>query len=347
MKMQEQVALAPYTTLRVGGPAQFFCSAASEDDFAEALAFASDKNLPVFLLGGGSNLLISDAGFPGLVIRMAIEGLERHGDTLRVGAGVGWETLVQFAVTRDLAGIECLSGIPGTVGATPVQNVGAYGQEVSETIVSVRALHRATGKFVQLTNEECHFAYRTSLFNTTAKNEYSITSVDFQLRPGAPPTLKYAELAKHFAEKSQPTLKEVAETVRSVRNTKAMVTATPQPDGQYPADIPPDTRSAGSFFRNPIVERGVYERIAASFANVPHWPAGDQIKLPAAWLIEQAGIARGFALGRAAISSRHTLALTNLGGATAAEIIALRDAVIAKVQDRFEITLEQEPVSVP
>lgn len=348
MKMQEQVSLAPYTTLRVGGKAQFFSTVQTEDDLESTLRFARARLLPVFVLGGGSNLFVSDEGFPGVVIRMAMTGIRQEGDLVVAGAGVVWESLVEYAVQNQLAGIECLAGIPGTVGATPVQNVGAYGQEVSEVITRVRALHRETGDTLWLSNTECHFGYRTSLFNTDAKNEWILTEVEFRLRPGGSAALKYAELAHHFEGQPVPSLREVSEAVRRIRSTKGMVTARPSAEGLYPAEIDSDTRSAGSFFRNPVVSMDVLERIALGHGEVPHWNAGyGKVKLPAAWLIEHAGVARGFAIGQAGVSSRHTLALVNLGGATAAEMEALRDEVAARVAREFGIQLEQEPVSVP
>ncbi|MBS1814353.1 MAG: UDP-N-acetylmuramate dehydrogenase [Acidobacteria bacterium] len=350
MELRENIPLAPYTTLGIGGPARYLCAVASEAELTEALAIANEKHLDTFILGGGSNLLISDAGFDGLVIRMAIHGIARDGNTLRVGAGEPWDAFVQQTVDAGLAGIECLAGIPGTVGGTPVQNVGAYGEEVSSTITIVRAFDTHANQFVDLDNVQCGFAYRTSIFNTVAKGRYIVARVDFQLTPNGTPNLKYVDLAKRFADKPQPSLADIATAVREIRATKGMVTAAPNQNGEYPLDRDPDTCSAGSFFRNPIVPAGAVAHIAqeAGVAEVPHWPAGDGMtKLPAAWLIERAGFSKGFAMGHAAISSRHTLALTNKGGAKAAEIAALRDHVAKIVRERFHVQLEQEPVSVP
>lgn len=349
MELREHVPLAPYTTLNVGGPARLFCSVISEDELVEALGLARERNLPVFVLGGGSNLLVSDAGFDGLVIRVAIREVKREGDRLRAGAGEPWDAFVQSTVDADLAGIECLAGIPGMVGGTPVQNVGAYGQEVSATITTVRAYDTATQHWVELANADCGFAYRTSIFNTSAKDRYIVARVDFQLLASGAPNLKYADLAKRFAGQPQPSLHEVADAVRDIRATKGMVTAAPMASGEYPDRADTDTVSAGSFFRNPVVPIDMLPSIAAA-ANVkdlPNWPAGNNMtKLPAAWLIEKSGFAKGFALGRAAISGKHTLALTNRGGASASEVQALRDHVAHVVKDRFGVQLEQEPVSV-
>jgi len=341
MLLEENVGLAGYTTLGVGGAARWLVEAVTEADVAEAVSFSRQLEVPLFVLGGGSNLLVSDRGFSGVVLHMAIRGVERKDDLLRVGAGELWDGFVQQAVDAGLQGIECLAGIPGTVGGTPVQNVGAYGQEVSETIVSVRCFDTATEQFVELSNAECGFAYRTSRFNTTERGRYIVTRVDFRLRAGGMPCLKYADLRKHFEGKPQPSLAEVADAVRVIRRGKGMVVDASDPN----------SRSAGSFFRNPIVAKEILLKISEAAGigvdAVPHWPAGEGlIKLPAAWLLEQAGFVRGYAMGRAGISLRHTLAVINRGDATAADIIALREEIIATVRLKFGIELEQEPVSV-
>lgn len=350
----EQVALAPYTTLGIGGPARWMTTVATEGDLLWALKFAEEKDLRVFILGGGSNLLVGDAGFDGLVVRIAIPGVMREGGCLRVGAGESWDRFVQYAVENHLAGVECLAGIPGTVGGTPVQNVGAYGQEVAETILRVRAFDLEQKKFVELSKEECGFGYRTSLFNTEpaeggAKGRYVVTRVDFCLRADGEPQLKYADLAKRFADETSPSLVEVADAVREIRGLKGMVTAAPDGSGKYPDGRDADTCSAGSFFRNPVVPVETLAGITGVFGieKIPHWVVGeDRVKLPAAWLIEQAGFPRGYVMGPVGISTRHTLALTNRGGATAAEMVALRDEIARVVRERFGVSLEQEPVSV-
>jgi UDP-N-acetylmuramate dehydrogenase len=341
MHFEEHVRLARFTTLGVGGEAHWFARAVTEADVADAVAFAQDRQVPLFVLGGGSNLLISDEGFPGLVLQMGIASVERVDDVMHVGAGVLWDAFVQQTVNAGLQGIECLAGIPGTVGGTPVQNVGAYGQEVSETIVSVRCFDTTTSQYVELSNAECGFAYRTSQFNTTERGRYIVTRVDFRLHESGVPCLKYADLKKLFEGKTAPLLAGVAEAVRTIRRGKGMVVDAGDPN----------SRSAGSFFRNPIVGEElllkVSEAAGISVDAVPHWPAGEGlIKLPAAWLLEQAGFVRGYAMGRAGISSRHTLAVINRGDATAADIIALRERIIETVRLKFGIELEQEPVSV-
>ncbi len=343
--LQEHIELAPFTTLGVGGPARWFVTAANQQDVSDALGFASQRSLPVFVVGGGSNLLISDDGFPGLVIHVALRGIQQTelGDgrvLLQVAAGESWDALVQYAVEQDLAGIECLAGIPGTVGGTPVQNVGAYGQEVSETIRSICCVDTYTSSCAELSNADCGFAYRTSLLNTSARGRYVVLRVDFALHLQGSPKLEYADLKKYFAGQSGPSLRTVANAVRQIRRGKGMVVD--------PAD--PNSRSAGSFFRNPVVRGELLHHVAdaagVSLAQVPHWPAGEAFKLPAAWLLERAGFVKGYTLGNAGLSMRHTLALINRGGASAQDIVALRDRIIHGVQAHFGVRLEQEPVSL-
>jgi len=348
LQFQENVPLAPYTTFRIGGPARFFCEVKTEAELFEAVQFGQQRKLPLFVLGGGSNLLVSDAGFDGLVMRIGVttpkrERREGESVVLEVGAGENWDDVVRYAVDRGYAGIECLAGIPGDVGGTPVQNVGAYGQEVAETILQVRAYDLEARTFVDLDHGACRFGYRRSLFNADKRGRYIVTAVTYKLRPGADPALRYADVKRHFAaqiEKGEtPTLRQVYDAVRSIREQKGMRAGQGGPDG----------RSAGSFFKNPVVPSATLSQIALKGGcrpeEIPQYPAEDgRVKLAAAWLVEQAGFHKGFAMGRAAISSRHTLALVNLGGATATELIGLRDAVMTAVQNKFGVPLEQEPV---
>jgi UDP-N-acetylmuramate dehydrogenase len=348
IKLQEQVSLAPYTTLGIGGPARFFYEAHTEAEIIEAAQFAHDRGLPLFVLGGGSNLLVSDAGFDGVVMRIGIATSKREhkkGNSilLEAGAGENWDNVVLHAVERGYAGIECLAGIPGDVGGTPVQNVGAYGQEVAETIVKVRAYDRESRKFVDLDHEACHFGYRRSLFNTDARGRHIVTAVTYKLLPGGQPALRYADVKNYFAAHTErgehPTLRQVYDAVRSIREQKGMLAGQGGPDGH----------SAGSFFKNPVVLSTMVPQISQAagcrLEEVPQYRAGEgKVKLAAAWLVEQSGFHKGFSMGRAAISSRHTLALVNLGEASAVELVALRDAVMTAVQNKFSIHLEQEPV---
>ena len=338
IRFRENVPLAPFTTFHIGGPARYFAEASTEADITAAVLWAHDRQLPLFLLGGGSNLLVPDTGFPGLVLHITIPGIHSLGHGLfDVGAGESWDAFVSHAIAAGHAGIECLAGIPGSVGGTPVQNVGAYGQEVSETITSVRAFDRHTQSFTDLPKQACNFRYRASLFNTDQPHRYIVTSVRFQLRPNAPPTLHYADLQRRFAAHPSPTLAEVASAVREIRQSKGMLIT--------PGD--PDCRSAGSFFKNPIIPTGRFQTLAAAHpgAEIPHWPAGPNlIKLPAAWLLERSGFVKGYGTGPAGISSRHTLALINRGHATFADIERLEAEIKAGVHARFGITLEREPV---
>ncbi len=354
MLIMENTALAPFTTFGIGGPARWFLEAASEDDIAEAAGWAREHGVELFVLGSGSNLLISDAGFDGLVLRVGLRGIEtapaaeETGQTIyHAAAGEDWDGFVERVVQGGCAGIECLAGIPGTVGGTPVQNVGAYGQEVASVIESVRAFDVEQHAFQEFTAAECGFAYRRSRFNSSDHGRYIVTCVNYRLTPGGPPTLRYADLQKAFANREAaegtPTLAEVAAAVRRIRQTKGMLLV----EGD------PDCRSAGSFFKNPVVAEVELKRIAAcGDKDPPRFPAGPgpenagRVKVPAAWLIEQAGFAKGYTLGAAAVSTRHTLALINRGGASAQEILALAGQISAAVENRFGIQLEMEPVMV-
>ena len=344
MRIEENKPLAPLTTLGIGGPARWFVEAHSEEDIARATDWAREKGLPLFVLGGGSNLLVADAGFPGLVLHVLLKGIERRdgaaGEVLySVAAGEDWDQFVERTLEDDCAGIECLAGIPGTVGGTPVQNVGAYGQEVSTTIARVSAFDLQQQKFVEFSPDECGFSYRHSRFNSYDRGRFIVTRVYYRLKQCGEPTLKYADLNREFGAIANPSLREVGDAVRRIRQSKGMLLV----------DADPDCRSAGSFFKNPIVSSEHAASIAdMSGAKPPQFPVDkDQkgkVKLPAAWLIERAGFSRGYALGRAGISTRHTLALVNLGGATAVEILALADKIKDAVRQRFEIDLEMEPV---
>jgi UDP-N-acetylmuramate dehydrogenase len=345
VSIQQNIPLAPYTTLQIGGPARYFAQVHTEPELIEFVGFARERNLPIFVLGGGSNLLVSDSGFDGIVLHIAIHqplaSIDRDGFLYEiVPAGIQWNDFVLSVCEQGISGIECLAGIPGSVGGTPVQNVGAYGQEVSETIASVRVLDLETMQFVDLSNAECGFAYRRSIFNTTHRGRYIVTAVTFRFDTARTPHLTYADLTRHFAG-AQPTPIEVYHAVRGIRHSKGMLLV----DGE------PDCRSAGSFFKNPVVDSSVLDRIASALdiakEKIPHWPAeNNEIKLPAAWLLERAGFVKDYAMGNAAISSRHTLALVNRGNATSADIIALRNAIQMKVAELFGIQLEQEPVQL-
>jgi UDP-N-acetylmuramate dehydrogenase len=341
------VPLAPLTTFGLGGPARFFAEITDAADLAGALRWAKDRNLPVFVLGGGSNLVVADGGFQGLVLRMRRRGLRwtRAGSDVRVQvqAGEAWDDLVAKAVLRDAAGLECLSGIPGTAGAAPVQNIGAYGREVAETIRNVRVLDRDTFESRDLDAGACGFGYRTSLFKREP-DRYVILSVTLGLVAGGRPALHYAELASAFPSDAIPSLAAVRATVLALRRKKSMV---------YD-ETDANRRSAGSFFTNPVVtaERAAeiaHHAVASGFlknpSDMPRFVLADgQVKLAAGWLIERAGLAKGLRMGPVGISSQHTLALVHHGGGTTADLLRLALHVRGVVFDRFGISLTPEPV---
>ncbi|MBX3244561.1 MAG: UDP-N-acetylmuramate dehydrogenase [Acidobacteria bacterium] len=346
LNIQKNVALAPFTTLGVGGPAHLFTNVDDEFGLMQAFEFAQKNNLEIFVLGGGSNVLISDNGFQGLVIRVGVRGISlsdaNEGNVdLTAGAGEIWDDVVRYAVENDLAGIECMSGIPGLVGGTPVQNVGAYGQEVSETVVSVRCYDRRDGAMIELTNAECGFSYRTSIFNTSEKGRYVVLSVVFRLKKGGTPKLAYPELVKELenAERKgvSSDLKAVREAVVKIRRRKSMVID--------PDDL--NSRSAGSFFKNPIVTEDALNSVRSITPDPPFFPMSDgNVKLPAAWLIEQSGFHKGYIHGNVGISEKHSLAIINRGGATAAEVVGLMTNIKDAVKEKFGVELHPEPVFV-
>ena len=347
----ENAPLAPYTTLGVGGPTRFLIKARTEEQIQDAIEFARARSCPVFILGGGSNLVISDSGYSGLVLKIELAGIQAVGNAgagrLSVAAGVDWDALVQYCVSRNLAGIECLSGIPGTVGGAPVQNIGAYGEEISEIVSQVTVLDRATNRILVMTNADCGFAYRSSLFNTTHRDRYILLRVDFGMRTDGIPRIHYPDLQKRFASsKAMPDLREVREAVMLARRSKGMIRS----------DDDPDARSAGSFFKNPVLdidaiarsEKAARSRNALGLSeNIPRFPASPgRAKLSAAWLIEHAGFKKGFVYKNAGISSKHALALINRGGATARDLVELMRLIQARVQEVFGIELHPEPVFV-
>ncbi len=345
------VALAPLTTLGLGGPARHFVTADDDETLRDALVWARSEGLPVALLGGGSNIIAADAGFDGVVIALRMRGVSRVVDAERVhvtaAAGEPWDELVERCVSEDLAGIECLSGIPGMVGATPLQNVGAYGQEVSSTIASVRVLERATLRERTLSNSECDFSYRYSALKRDPER-YVVLAVTFTLHEHGAPAIRYQELAKALSSHgAAPSLAETRRTVIALRRNKGMVFDPGAPDE--------NTRSAGSFFVNPIVTGDVADALTArliaeggiaSAAGLPRYPANDpgHAKLAAAWLIEAAGFRKGERRGNVGISTKHALALVCHSGATASELLAFAHEIETRIRDRFGVQLEREPV---
>jgi UDP-N-acetylmuramate dehydrogenase len=391
--VREQVALAGYTTLGLGGPAARFIEAGSDDQVIASVREADLSGEPVLVLGGGSNLVVADEGFPGTVVHMATRGVGiaagHAGVTMAVAAGEDWDSLVRLCVEEELSGLECLSGIPGLAGATPIQNVGAYGQEVAETIVSVRAYDRLLDTSVELAKADCGFGYRTSAFKrragvgpraatsraatsrtatgrpaasrpavnraamspSAATGRFVVLGVTFRLArdPRSAP-IRYGELARVLgvSEGERVPLGEARSAVLALRRGKGMVLD--------PGD--PDTRSVGSFFTNPVLDRRQFAEVKRRAAarsgrpgeevSVPHFAAGEgQVKVPAGWLIEHAGFVKGYpGDGRARISSKHTLALTNPGGASTASLVGLAREIRNGVRQAFGVELVNEPVLV-
>ena len=350
--LREQEPLAQHTTLGLGGPARYFHECTTEAELREALTWARERRLRVQIMGGGSNLVVVDAGFPGLVLKLAIGGIAlretTQGVELTAAAGVEWDALVRRVVERGWTGIECLSGIPGTVGATPIQNVGAYGQEIAETLVSVRCLERAGLTEVVFPRDQCEFAYRSSRFKSRDHDHYIVLDITLRLYRDRLPQLRYAELAqavRHHGELERlapaDAVSVVRNTVLELRRRKSMVLDPTDPNG----------RSVGSFFMNPVLSADAFERLvhrwgaAGEGDGIPMFPADGRVKVPAAWLIEQAGFRKGYRRGGVGISTRHALALVNHGGTTA-ELLALAEAIERAVYERFGVRLEREPVVV-
>jgi UDP-N-acetylmuramate dehydrogenase len=342
IRLQENIPLAGLTTLGIGGPARFLVEVSDPEGLGEAVAMARTRRLPILVLGGGSNLLVSDDGFPGLAIRMRIPGVHWDGPRVRAGAGVNWDTLVAEAVERGFAGIECLGGIPGSVGATPVQNVGAYGQEVGQVISTVRVYDLDDDVVRDLSAEDCGFEYRTSGFNSTSRGRYVILAVDYTLRSDGCLSLTYPDLERELAGRPAPTLVEVRDAVLTIRRRKAMLLVNGDPD----------CHSAGSFFRNPVLTPAGFDALGVRCREIgldappPAYRAGDSVKIPAAWLVEQAGFPKGTTDGAVGVSTKHALALINRGGAQAADVLRFAGAIRDAVEDHFGIRLRTEPVFV-
>jgi UDP-N-acetylmuramate dehydrogenase len=341
LTIERDVPLAPLTTLELGGPARYFVRAQDEGTLIAALRWAAERDLASVILAGGSNVIVPDRGYDGLVIHMQIGGLElQSGGLVQAGAGVPWETVVDGAVLRGFAGLECLTGIPGSTGATPIQNVGAYGQEVAEVIEQVRALDRRTLGFESLGPEACDFAYRSSVFKRSPER-FVVCAVWFRLRPAGAGAIRYPELAEALPPNAD--LSVIRRTVLALRRRKSMVLD--------PND--PNRRSVGSFFLNPVVSAADADRIAEQAVReglveepdqVPRFDAeAGRVKLAAGWLIENAGIAKGARRGAIGVSTKHALCLVHHGGGTATELLAFAEEIRARVADRFGIELEREP----
>jgi UDP-N-acetylmuramate dehydrogenase len=347
MRIEHNVPLAPLTTLKLGGAAARFAQVSTESELVEVLQDASARGDPVLLLGGGSNLVVLDEGWPGLAIRMAIREIEHDASggrvTLRLGAGEPWNEVVAHCVAQGWMGVECLAGIPGSAGATPIQNVGAYGREVGEVLLDVRAWDRQERVFVTMTREQCRLSYRSSTFKHNP-NRWIISSIRLELRAdsmSAP--IKYAELARALGveEGGRAPLATVGETIVRLRRGKGMVVDAEDSESM----------SAGSYFTNPILARDAWDDLLAAVharlgeeTPIPSWPSADgSWKVPAAWLIERAGFEKGYSRGGVGISRKHALALVNRGGTTR-ELLALEAEIVEQVRERFGVVLAREPV---
>lgn len=336
----ERIELAPHTTLKLGGPARYFATCSTLEQLRRCLQWAEASDLRVQVLGGGSNVVFADDGFDGIVLKVGLRGIQFTGERAVVAAGEVWDTFVAQSVERGLAGVECLSGIPGQVGATPIQNVGAYGQEVRETIESVRALDRQTLEEVEFSNAECRFDYRDSRFKSAERDRYIVTEVRYALRGDGRPQLRYAELRDNMRGTDLPAagptaLQAVRDTVLAVRGSKSML---------VDADDP-NSCSAGSFFVNPVVSTERAQQLRAQWHDMPSFADASGVKIPAAWLVENAGFTKGQRHGGVGISQKHALALINCGGSSD-QLLELASRIQRAVEERFAIHLEREPVVV-
>jgi UDP-N-acetylmuramate dehydrogenase len=345
------VPLAPKTTLGVGGKAARYVEARDENAVLEALAWAHRQRIEVTVLGGGSNVLVSDRGVDGLVLRVAVGGINHAIEGERVilsaGSGEAWDALVAMTVEQGWAGLECLSGIPGDVGAAPIQNIGAYGQEAGDVITFVYGIDRRSGATVGIDRVGCRFGYRDSIFKRRASGRFVIVGVTFSLQRNGAATVRYAELDRHLREAAlgaSPSLVEVRKAVLELRRRKSMLI---EPGEE-------NARSAGSFFVNPTLDEEAWARarsiieaanVLAPGETIPTWPAPrGRVKIPAGWLIERAGFAKGSGEGPVGLSTRHALAIVNRGGATADDILNFARRVKGGVFARFGVRLVPEPV---
>lgn len=341
MQPQRDVLLAPLTTFRLGGRARYFIEVSSDDELASALRWADEAFVnDIFVLGGGSNVVVADTPLSGLVIRINQKGmsLDDHGTraTLRACAGESWDEVVRFAVERDLSGLECLSGIPGSVGATPIQNVGAYGQEVSQTIAKVIVFDRRRRLRLAFGRSDCAFTYRDSRFKSIEPDRYIVLRVDFELTRGAPEPVCHPELLAQLAGHSAPTVHQIRQAVLAIRARKSMLAD--------PHD--PNARSAGSFFVNPIVppSTATYIQSRRKHLKMPRWPMLDgNVKLGAAWLIEQSGFKHGQRFGNVGLSPYHCLVILAHEGAEASEVVAFARRIRQSVLAQFGVRLSPEP----
>lgn len=341
MNIQTNIPLSTLTTMRIGGPANYVCDITSDEDIQQLHQNSKKLGQPVYVMGGGSNLIAHDEGFPGIIARMMIKGvevLEDTKDTCTVSAGAGeiWDDFVKQMVARELSGIEALSGIPGTVGAAPVQNIGAYGQELADTFVSLEAYDSQTDSFTTLSKEQCGFSYRHSIFRGDQAGRYIITRVTMTLKKTRPQPPFYESLQRYLEQHQIGTM---AVTVHTIRQAVLEIRSTKLPD---PAQIP----SAGSFFKNAIVDKVVASQLVSSYPTMPSYPVDDtHVKIPAGWLIETAGL-RGKEFHGMKSHDGNAVVLVNQSATGYNDLAAARQEIIDTVKEKFGITLAQEPLEM-
>ncbi len=342
MDIRQNVSLKGYSTMRLGGAATYLTDVHDREELKQAVAWAEERNLPVMMIGSGSNIVWRDEGFPGLIIVNKIMGYEEQPEDeenffLHVGAGENWDSVVERAVAKGLTGIECLSLIPGTAGATPIQNVGAYGQEISQTLVTVEAYDRQTKQMVTIQNMDCGFGYRTSRFKTSDRGRFLITGITLHLLRGNPQPPYYSALEEYMAQQgiTEHTPAVIRDAVIAIRSSKL-------PD-------PAQVANNGSFFANPVIDENQLTQLHAAYPMLPHWPAGEgKVKIPAAWLIEQAGF-KGVHDQETGMATwpNQPLVLVNEQAQSTAQLLAFRQKILDAVQQKFNITLQQEPELLP
>jgi UDP-N-acetylmuramate dehydrogenase len=327
MKILQDTRFKDLTTFRVGGKIKYFAEAHSKKELEEAVCFAKSNKVPIFIIGGGSDFLVNDKPYDGLVIKYVAAGLSVSGDTVTAEAGLGWDKMVEYSVKHGLQGIECLSGIPGTVGAAPIQNIGAYGQEIKDTFQTLTAFDIEKETFVVFDNKDCKFGYRESVFKEKSHwQKYVITDIILKLNKGGKPAVNYESLNGRVKE--NPTLEDVRNAILEVRNEKL--------------EDPGKIGNAGSFFKNPIIKLDQKNKLEKEFSGIKIFPFGQEFKVSAAWLIEQAGW-KGKIYKSAAVSSKHALILINLtGDAKAQDLLELSGKIIDSVYEKFGIKLERE-----
>ena len=334
MQIEENKSLAELTTFQIGGKAKFFVRVESATEALQAVDFARQKNLPIFVLGRGSNIVVSDRGFEGLVIKNEIKGLEIKGSLMEIGAGETWDDVVRSAVERKLAGIECLSGIPGSAGGAAVQNIGAYGQTLADVVSNIEAIEVATGESKIFLRQECEFTYRSSLFKNNP-NKYIVTKFQLKLDPAGEPTVTYAHIVKHFEKRPKPNLAELRQFIIKIRGSKGYLIML-----GYES-----YKTAGSFFKNPVVSLAQFEKLKDELGDRSlnrYWEQPNGVKIAVAYLMEKNGFVKGYRKGSVGISPKHSLSIINLGHAKASEVKKFAEEIKKTIKDKTGIDLEEE-----